>query len=713
MKKSKIRMRKANVNVKLTMLIVGFFFVLIILKLSYVVLSNKVDGIDLTEFANNRNTVKETLYASRGVIYDRDGKPLAKNANSYKIIAMLSPSRTTDERYPQHVIDKEGTAEAMCNILAETDEGKKQCQSDLVGYFSQDLYQAELGIWGRVSEDKKMEIQNLDLPGITFETLAKKRQYINSSWASYILGYARSNDEGEIVGEMGIESYFDKELKGKNGYTEYQQDAYGYRMPTSEVYEEEAIPGDDIYLTINTDVQNILENAVANFSKDVSLSWVTFTVMNAKTGEILGSASNPNFNPNTLENLNNYLNPLVGYQYEPGSTMKIFSWLASLENGIYNGSELYQSGTAVLSDGSTKIKDFNAVGWGKISYDLGFAYSSNVAATNLALKLGTAKLTDFYNKMGFGEKTKITLPGEAEGLINFQYESELANASFGQGVLVTPVQMLQAMTIFANDGVMVRPHIVSKMVDANGNVTETKREEIGKVVSSESINKMKQLMYDVVYNGFSYNKLYAPNNVKIGGKTGTAQIASPNGGYLTGAYDYIRSFIGFFPYDDPEYVFYFATEKYVGDSNNIATTVASSIKDIANMVEATEEENDVDESKIVTVEQLVSSNVTEVAEELKKLGLNPIVLGNGKFVVNQYPKEKTKVIVGLKIFLKTNGTEFKMVDMTGWSTNEAIRFCNMVGLSYTLNGYGTVKSFSIPKDTVITTDMNLEITLEP
>jgi len=707
MKQPKNRFPKIRVNLKLTMMIVGFFFFVILLKLSYVVLSSNVDGINLTEFADNRNTAKETLYASRGIIYDVDGKPLAKNANSYKIIAFLSKSRT------DYVEDKEMTAEKMCEVLAKTDERKAKCKTDLIGYFSQDLYQAELGSWGRVSEDEKMAIQRLDLPGISFETLAKKRQYNNSSWASYILGYARSNDEGEIVGEMGIESYFNDTLKGQNGYIEYQQDAYGYKMPTSAENGSDAVSGSNVYLTIQSDVQNILENTISTFSKDKELSWAMFTVMNAKTGEIIGSASNPNFNPNTLDNLNNYLNPLVGYQFEPGSTMKIFSWLASIENGIYNGSDLFQSGTITLSDGRTRIKDFNNVGWGSISYDTGFAYSSNVAATNLGLALGSAKLNDFYDLLGFGKKTGITLPGEASGQIDFTYESELANASFGQGVLVTPIQLLQAMTIFANDGVMVKPSIVSKIEEENGTVTKTERitEETGIQISS--LNQMKELMYNVVYNGFSYNLPYAPDNVKIAGKTGTAQIASPNGGYLTGSNDYVKSFLGLFPYEDPEYVFYFATKQFNGTTSDITNAISSALKDIANIVNVTEETNDMDETKIITITQLLSKETNAVVEELKKYGLNPIVIGNGKYVMNQYPIANSKVVVGSKVFLRTNSDEIKMPDTSGWSTNEIIRFCDMIHLKYTLNGYGNVVSTSIPKDTVIDPSaMSLEITLE-
>ncbi|HIR74226.1 TPA: PASTA domain-containing protein [Candidatus Ventrenecus avicola] len=709
--KKNSRVRRIKLNSKLTMTIVGFFFCVIVIKLCYVVLSPNVDGIDLTQFADSRNTAKETLYADRGVIYDVNGKPLAKNANSYKIIAILSPSRTTDMSNPEHVVDKEHTAEAMCTVLA-TEETMEQCKSDLIGYFSQDLYQAELGNWGRISEDERQALLALDLPGIMFETLAKKRQYINSSWASYILGYARSNDEGEIVGEMGIESYFNEELSGKNGYVEYQKDAYGYKMATSSEIREDAVSGSDIYLSIDSDVQNILENSITNFSKDKELEWAIFVVMDAKTGAIVGSATNPNFNPNTLDNLESYLNPLVGYQYEPGSTMKIFSWLAALENGIYNGDDTFLSGSVTLSDG-TKIKDFNNVGWGTINYDTGFAYSSNVAATNLGLKLGSAKLSDFYDLCGFGEKTGITLPGEEAGSIDFMYESELANASFGQGISVTPIQLLQAMSAFANDGVMVKPYIVSKIVDSNGNVTmESKRTEVERIASSESINKMKELMYNVVYNSFSYNKGYAPSNVTIAGKTGTAQIASPTGGYLTGEYDYIKSFLGMFPYEDPQYVFYFATKQFKGSSNDIYHAVSSTIEDVANIVEVTKGQSDVDSSKIIEISQYISRETANVVEDLKKLGLSPVVIGNGTYVTNQNPLKGSKVISGSKVFIQTNDTTITMPDVAGWSTNELIRFCDFIGLSYTLNGYGKVLSTNIPTGTVIDTNtMNLEITL--
>ena len=714
MKNPRLKQRKIQVNVKKTMLIVGFFFCVIIVKLSYVVLSPEVDGIELREFADARNTTREVLYASRGIIYDVDGNSLAKNANSYRVIAILSPSRTVDEKRPMHVVDKDGTAIKLCEVLAKNDQNKEKCVNDLKEYFSYDRYQVELGNWGRISEEERQSILALDLPGIEFVTQSKKRQYINSSWASYILGYARSNDKGEINGEMGIESYYNDTLKGKDGFVEYQQDAYGYKMASSSEIREDAVPGSDVYLSISSDVQNALENAISKFSKDKKLEWAMFAIMNAKTGAIVGAATNPNFNPNTLDNLKNYLNPLVGYQFEPGSTMKTFSWLAAMEAGIYKGQDKYMSGTLALSDG-TRIKDFNNVGWGEITYDLGFAYSSNVAASNLGLALGAAKLNDYYNLCGFGKKTKITLPGEAEGLVDFTYDSEVANASFGQGILVTPVQLMQAASAIANDGVMIRPYIVSKVVDSTGKiVSEARVTEAGRIATKENIQAMKELLHDVVYNGFEYNKAYSPSNVEIIGKTGTAQIASPNGGYLTGEYDYIKSFLGLFPYEKPEYVFYFATKSYVGPSADLSSMVSSTIQDVASILMVSDKKSDIDASMILNIGQYISSNTKETVESMKKAGLEPIVVGKGDKITNQYPLKDTKVLKGSKVFFQTNSSEIIMPDVVGWSTNEIIRYCDFIGLKYELEGYGKVESVSIEKNTPVDVKtMKITIHLKP
>lgn len=697
-------MRKKSKRVKISaifILIFFFSFLMAACKLIYVAMSSNVDGINLTEFANNRNTVKKTLYASRGNIYDVSGDAIAGNANSYTLIAYLSESRTTNANNPQHVVDKKSTAKALSEVLNADYEY-------ILGRLNiPNAYQVEFGLAGKnLSENKKVEIEALDLAGIDFIE-GTKRYYKKSKMASYIVGYAKTNENGEIVGEMGIEGYYNEILKGTDGHTEYQKDAYGYQM--GDAYTTEPVSGSDIYLTLDSQIQLILEDATHTLEENNQFSWYNFTVMNAKTGAIVGSTSSPNFNPNTLEGLKSYVNPLVGYTFEPGSTMKIFSWLAAMENGIYDGEKEFMSGSVNIK-GAT-IKDFNNKGWGKISYDKGFAYSSNVAATNLALELGNKKLREFYNNLGFGKKTGIELPGEESGIIRLTYETELASASFGQGITITPIQMLQALTTITNDGVMIKPYIVDKIVDSKGNITyEGKRTELGRKVSSESIKKIKELMYDVVYNGVT--KIWQCNNIIVGGKTGTAQIASPNGGYLSGNTNFIRSFAGIFPYEDPEYIFYVTVKQIDGGANALAKVVTKAIESIANYAHIAETEVNMDKDKVIKLDNYLSSDVKTSINILEKNNLKPIVIGNGSWVINQYPLNNVEVLKGSKVFLLTESKEYTMPDIKGWSSSEVLSFCNLIGLKCKFEGYGTVDTFNMDKDSIIDLKKTLEVTLK-
>ena len=210
------------------------------------------------------------------------------------------------------------------------------------------------------------------------------------------------------------------------------------------------------------------------------------------------------------------------------------------------------------------------------------------------------ELKEFYVHCGFGQKTGITLPGESEGVVNFTYESELANASFGQGMTVTPIQMLQALSALVNNGVMMKPYIISKIVNSKGEIVmQGGKEELNQIASVTTIERMKKMMYDVVYNGFSYNRGYAPDNVTIAGKTGTAQIASKSGGYLTGEYDYVKSFAGFFPYEEPKYVIYFSTQKLISSTTDITKVISSAIGEIAKVMSIGDQSKDQDLTKIV------------------------------------------------------------------------------------------------------------------
>ncbi len=699
--------RKNNtINVsKIIFVVLVFSFLAIVIKLSLVSLKKTTNGVDLTAFVENRNTETEVLKAKRGSIKSSDGEILAQTINSYTLIAYLSESRTKDPDNPQHVVDKEATAKALAPILGTTEEY-------ILSRLNQEAYQVEFGTSGKnLSTITKNQIEDLALPGIDFIE-SNKRYYPMSNFASYIIGYAKSNDDGNIVGQMGIEAYFDDELQGVDGYTIYQKDAYGYTMPNTTTVTEEPVQGKDIYLTIDSKIQLFVENGIQEISKDNNMDWLTFSVMDAKTGAIVASASNPNFNLNTLADIKSYLNPLTTYTYEPGSTMKIFSFLAAMENNVYDGSKKYKSGTIKIDDAT--IKDFNGKGWGTITFDEGFAYSSNVAATNLAIELGRENLYNYYASLGFGRQTGVTLPNEAQGDIDFTYRTEVATASFGQGITTTPIQNLQALSILANDGVEIQPYIVEKVVDSETGETtyQHERTELGTKASKENTDKMLSLLHDVVYSGKTDAKYYESDNITLVGKTGTAQITGSNGGYLSGKYDYVRSFAGVFPYENPQYIIYVSVKRYDGVYREFAEMVKKVVEEIAKYKNLTELIEEVDTDKIITLDNYISSDIQSVEEKLKKINLSVVKLGNGKYIINQYPNKGTVVLAGSKLFLKTNGPEYTMPNITGWSVSEVNTLCKLLGLKLKSNGYGKVKSFSIAEGTKIVNGSSLEVTFE-
>ena len=294
--------KKVRNDIKLNKFVFVFAFFclgLILARTSYLALANKIDGIDIKTFAKNRSTSKRTIYANRGTIYDSQGEILAENTSSYTLIAYLNPSRSVNSKTPKHVVDVDYTAKQLATVL---DMSEKQIKS----YLNQKgKYQVELGAKARgLTELKKEAIEKLNLPGIDFiESI--QRYYPNGEFAAYVLGYAKKNDEGLIKGELGIEQLYNEELSGTDGYVEYQKDRNGYQIPNTKEIRQEAIAGNDIYLTIDGQVQFFVEQAINTAYTTYKPDWIVMVVADAKTGKILADSSRPSFNPNTL-NIKNY-----------------------------------------------------------------------------------------------------------------------------------------------------------------------------------------------------------------------------------------------------------------------------------------------------------------------------------------------------------------------------------------------------------------------
>ncbi len=712
MKKEKNELK--NIRFSKFYIVIALFFFAIILRRIYVLSNNEiVENVNIQSLASNRITRVETLYSKRGTIYDVNGDALAQNISSYTLIAYLSPSRTGSSKIPKHVVDVDYTAEELSKVL---DISKEQ----IVKYLSKDAYQVELGPRAKnLSELKKDEIKALNLPGIDFvET--QQRYYPYGRFASYLVGYARKkekeNDKGEIVedivGEMGIESYFDKELTGVNGFVEYQKDRNGYKIPGTHEVTVDAVDGHDIYLTINSSVQLFVEDAIDELTNNCKTDFISVMLADAKTGAILASGTYPTFDPN-IKNIDSYLNLNVSVPFEPGSTMKIYSYMAAMENGKYNGNEKYKSGTFTAKDG-TVMGDWKRQGWGNLTYDQGFALSSNVAVMTLISKYMNAEmLKNYYNKLGFGSKTGIELPNEASGKVAFRYETEILNAGFGQGITTTPIQNIKALTSISNDGIILQPYVVDKIVDHDtGEVLyQGGKKEIERVASLNTVQKMKELMRSVITgtSGTSTGYVYYMDGYDLIAKTGTAQVANPNGkGYSDSIV--VRGLAGMFPGENPQVLIYMAIKSENCSTSVISKMVKSIVKNTSKYLEIYDEAK-VKTTKLnsYTVESYTNKEVSSVTSILKSNQIRYVVLGNGDRVVSQYPIVGEKINKIDKVFLLTNGNEIKMPNIVGYSAKDFYNFVNILDLPYSIDGIGYVLSQSIPPDSVLDKSQQLDV----
>ena len=701
-------MKRVSNNVKvsnLALILALFLFVILSLRIAQLSLSTKVDGINLQELSSKRITKTTTIKAHRGTIYDTNNNILAQDVSSYTLIAYLDSKRTTNPEKPQHVVDKKNTALVLSAIL-DID------YDTILNYLNKEnVYQTEFGPKAKgLNEITKDRIVEAKLPGIDFiETT--KRYYPYGDFASYLIGYAKEYEDGSLIGELGIEKDYNDDLTGTDGYSMYQKDRNGYQIAGTQEYREDARDGDSIYLTIDNNVQFFVEQAIDNYGSKYKYEDMTILVAEAKTGRILASASDPSFDPN-YRNLTNYLDSATSIAFEPGSTMKIFTYMAALESGVYRGNEKYLSGGYTTTD-KTLISDWNKTGWGYITYDKGFIYSSNTAVIHLLDKyLDPLYFKNYLYKVGFGAKTGIGGSLEVSGKLDFKYETEIFNAGFGQGITTTPIQYIKALTSVANNGVLLEPAIIDKVVDTDGKVVSSFRKtELGTVASQNTVNYIKNLMWHAINDDDGVANSYRIKGYDIIGKGGTAQIASTNGkGYLTGNSNVIRSVALMFPKDDPQIIIY-AVAKKCENVQALSTTVKDIIKNVAKYYNIYNDDAIDKENVSFTISNFINKKVDDVKIALAKDNIKPIIIGDGDIIINQYPMTGS-VSKEDKVFLITNSNNIKMVDLTGYSKNDVITLCNLLNLDYIINGNGYVEKQSIEANSLIKDDSILEVKLK-
>ncbi|MFB4162566.1 penicillin-binding protein [Alteribacillus sp. JSM 102045] len=692
----------------LLMICISFFFMIFAGRVVYVQVAKEVKGQDLQAMAASRWTTTQTLHGERGTIFDRKGEELAEEVQSYTAFAVL------DENYEDHVKDPEETAEKLAPLI----EMEVNDLKDLLT--REEVFQVELGSGSKyLTLSEKQEIEELELPGIHFRT-EEQRYYPNQTFASHVLGYTE-RDMSEA--RMGLEKGLNEQLSPTDGSLSYQRNVKGIPLLDKQEVLKEPVDGEDVYLTIDSNIQTALEQAMTEVEEEYEPNKMTAIIASAETGEILGMSNRPSFNPNEYESITNYTNYAISDRIEPGSTMKMFTLAAAMEEGVYNGDETYESGTYDI--GSTTIGDHNnSEGWGEITYDEGLERSSNVAFAKIALeKLKPERLYNYLGAFGFREPTGIDLPNEANSSIAESSKLDAAITAFGQATAVTPIQLVQAATAIANDGKMMSPYIVDKIYDSTNEeyTYEAEPESAGNPISEKTAAEVRKKLENVVTSENGTGRPFYIDGIDVAGKTGTAQISNPDGGgYISGQNQNIFSFIGMAPADDPSIIVYVAVDRPKLEGNEsgsapVAQIFNSVMKQSLSYMNLTPkdevEDEEVYEEEGIEAESYVDQSVKEAVNNLEELGLEPQVLGDGNMVVEQYPAEGEQLIIGEKVFLLTDG-EVTMPDLAGWSLRDAKRMSDLLGINLHHVGSGYVTDQSVEPGTPVQKDGYVTIELK-
>ena len=624
-------LRKIDERIKVIFLILLLLFVFIILRVFYV---QMIDYKKLNEYASDLWSRDLPLEADRGLILDRNGVVLADNLTTTSLVLI-----------PNQIKNKKKTTTLLAGILGVSyDEMKEHV-------FKETSIERVHPEGRRLSYDIAEKIAALKLDGVYLVKEAK-RYYPYGNMLSHSLGYVGIDNQGL----SGLELQYDKYLTGKSGAIKYFSDAKGNKLNLSDIYVEPQ-DGMNISLTIDINIQKSLEreldNVVDMFSPDMALA----IVMDPNNGEILGMASRPDYNPNQYQDYTQEVlsrNLPIWASYEPGSTFKIITTSAAVEEGVVdlNKDHFYDAGS-VNVDGST-LRCWKAGGHGEQTFLQVLQNSCNPGFVKMGQLLGKETLFDYIDKFGFGEKTGVDLNGEGKGII-FNLDQvgnvELATTAFGQGVSVTPIQQVTAVSAVVNGGALYEPYIVKSISEKEtGSIIEqTKKKKIRQVISEKTSRIMRHALESVVAKGGGKSAYI--EGYRIGGKTGTAQKVQ-DGRYLVG--NYIMSFMAVVPSNDPEAVLYLAIDNPKNTallSSYTTTPIARRI--LLDIIDALgiekqekEMEKDLEWTDIPThkVPDVVGKTVDEAKKKLTNFTIK--YSGNGKKVVAQSPEAGEKLEEG-------------------------------------------------------------------
>lgn len=630
-----------NNRIKLIFLIVVLVFIIIIIR---------VFCLQVVEY-RKLNTLAENLWsrnlpvgADRGRILDRNGKIIAGNVTTSSLVLI-----------PNQIKNKEEVSKKLAEVLGVS-------YDEMYKHVSKKVSIERVHPEGRdLSYEISEKINNFKYDGV-YLLKETERYYPYKETLSHVIGYVGIDNQGL----SGLELLYDKYLTGTNGSIKYFSDGKGKKLVLPEIYETPT-PGMDINLTIDLDLQLILENELTNAEKKYNVEGAIGIVMDPKTGEILAMSNRPTFDPTnyqnySIETINRNL--AIWSSYEPGSTFKILTVAAAVNEGKINLFEdTYFDTGSIRVDGGV-LHCWKHKGHGQQTFLEVIENSCNPGFVVMGNKLGKETLFDYIYRFGFGKKTGIDLNGEGKGIL-FDLEKvgplELATTSFGQGVSVTALQQVEAVSAIINNGNMYTPFVVKSISDYETGtiIKETKPNLKGKnLIKEESSKLVRYALESVVANGSGHNAYI--EGYRIGGKTGTAQKVGQDGKYMVG--NYILSFIGFMPADDPKYVVYIALDGAKGVTQYGGTASAPIAKNIFNGIinlYDLKESKDVMpkeylwyETKYVEVPDVRGLSLKEAKKALNGFTIEYTGIGEVVIETNPSPGKRVKEGSSVKLMLK-------------------------------------------------------------
>lgn len=642
----------------LVLILACFLFLALIFRTGYLQL---VKGEWLSTEATDQQTREIPIEPKRGTIYDRNMKELAVSVTKYTVWCK-----------PVEVLDKEDASKKVSKILGKEYEDVYK----LVNKKNMALVKIER--W--IDDDKAKQIREAQIPGI-WVAEDNQRYYPYGNFAPYVLGHTSADSQGIA----GIEMEYNKHLKGTPGKLIVSTDASGREIPRGMEKYYEPVQGQGLVLTMDEVIQHYTEKAVQKAYEVNNAKRVTVIAMDPKTGDILSMASKPDYDPNDPrtpiypyyeEELEKYddkdklkgyyqmwRNPAVSDTYEPGSTFKLITSSAGLEENVIKDNEQFVCTGRVIV-GGRPIKCWRHYRpHGAQSFKQGVQNSCNPVFVEVGGRLGVEKMYDYIESFGFTEKTGIDLPGEAKGILYNEKNVgpvELATMSFGQSISVTPVQLITAISAIANDGKLMQPRVVKGYTDNKGNVVEKIEPKVVRnVISEETSKEMMDIIESVVSEGGG-KIAYLPG-YRLGGKTGTAQKVI-DGKYAQGKY--ICSFMGIAPCDDPQIAVLAIVDEPTGVSAFGSTTAGPIVKEIMNdslkylgvKPQYTDKEKEKLEKPQVTVPDVRNLSIEEAVKVLEEAKLSPnldadIEIPKGTKIKDMFPKPGVKVSEGSSIML--------------------------------------------------------------